>query len=51
MSEIMNTIDETEMEKQENKKKQQTKAKEHGGTEAIVKGWEFVVHLSFNNYL
>ena len=33
------------------KKKQQTKTKEQGGTEAIVKGSEFVVHLSFNNYL
>ena len=35
----MNAIDETEMEKQENKKKnKQTKTKQQGGTEAIVKG-------------
>ena len=46
--EIMKTIDERGMQKI-TKKKTDKDRKEHGGTEAIVKGWElndFVVHLS-----
>ena len=45
----MKTIDERELQKKQQQKKNKQRQKGARGTEAIVKGWElndFVVHLS-----